>query len=175
MFLPLFLAVVHGQRVAQSKPILNQKNTKLIKFVYDTNAHITTDCLNFLYSFSSSAVWPNGEKITAPLPHEYLKPSDLPTEWNWADINGENFLSFSRQQHIPVYCGSCWAHGTTSALSDRLNILRKNAWPHINLSPQVLINCHGGGTCNGGNPGGVYDYGHKTGYFSYTIENLVHR
>ena len=27
--------------------------------------------------------------------------------------------------------------------------MRKNAYPQINLAPQVLINCHGGGTCDG--------------------------
>ena len=38
-------------------------------------------------------------------------------------------------------CGSCWAMGTTSALSDRIKLLRKGVFPDINLSPQVLINC----------------------------------
>lgn len=37
------------------------------------------------------------------------------------------------------YCGSCWAHGTTSSLNDRLAIIRHNAWPEINLAPQVSI------------------------------------
>jgi cathepsin X len=116
-------------------------------------------------------IWEDGERITSPLPHTYLKPSDIPTEFTWANVNGTNFLTFSRNQHIPVYCGSCWAHGTTSALGDRLNILRKNAWPQINLSPQVLINCNAGGTCNGGNPGGVYRYGHNTGIPDETCQN----
>ena len=38
-------------------------------------------------------------------------------------------------------CGSCWAMGTTSALSDRIKMMRKASFPDINLSPQVLINC----------------------------------
>ena len=34
-------------------------------------------------------------------------------------------------------CGSCVAHGTLSSLSDRIKIIRRNAYPEINLSPQV--------------------------------------
>ena len=41
----------------------------------------------------------------------------------------------------PADCGSCWAMGTTSALSDRIKRMRKGEFPDINLSPQVLINC----------------------------------
>lgn len=39
--------------------------------------------------------------------------------------------SFSR------YCGSCWAFGTTSSLSDRLRIAASGAWPEILYSPQA--------------------------------------
>ena len=114
---------------------------------------------------------PESERVTSPLPHTYLSPSDLPQTFTWSNVNDTNFLSFSRNQHIPTYCGSCWAHGTTSALADRLNILRKGAHPQINPSPQVLINCNGGGTCEGGNPGGVYSYAHRVGIPDETCQN----
>lgn len=49
-----------------------------------------------------------------------------------------------------------------SSKSD-LSVSSSNLWPEINLSPQVLINEGGGGSCNGGNPAGVYRYIHRNG------------
>ena len=78
-----------------------------------------------------------GEHVVTPLPHTYIEPSDLPTDFTWANQGGVNYLTLARNQHIPQYCGSCWAHGTTSALNDRLAIIRKKSWPEFTLSPQV--------------------------------------
>ena len=61
--------------------------------------------------------------------------------------------------------------GTTSALSDRIAIMRNKTFPQINLAPQVIINCRGGGSCNGGNPGGVYEYIHENGVPDETCQN----
>lgn len=64
-----------------------------------------------------------------------LTPVDLPDTWIWNNIEGVNYLTNIRNQHIPSYCGSCWAHAATSALSDRIKIARKAAWPDINVAP----------------------------------------
>ncbi len=118
---------------------------------------------------------------------------ELPEQWLWNDVNGTNFLTLvnntvqitnydniyyieskwtkslifsqfqSRNQHLPFYCGSCWAHAATSALSDRIKIARKAAWPDINLSPQVLISCGPGDGCHGGEAGQANEWMHKNG------------
>merc|ERR1719446_1312836 len=46
--------------------------------------------------------------------HDLLGATDLPKEYNWCDMDGKSYCSISRNQHIPQYCGSCWAHGAVS-------------------------------------------------------------
>jgi len=112
-----------------------------------------------------------GPVITQPQPFEYIKEEELPQTWDWSDINGVNYLTYPRNQHIPQYCGSCWAFGTTSALSDRIMIMRNKTFPEINLAPQVLLNCGNAGTCDGGEPGAVYEYIYKNGIPDETCQN----
>jgi len=113
---------------------------------------------------------PETKRITQPLPHTYLSAADLPEAWDWRDVNGTNFITWDKNQHIPQYCWSCWAQGTTSAISDRISILRKGAWPIVNLSPQTLINCVLLGGCGGGNPIFAYEYMHHHGLPDQTCQ-----
>ena len=121
--------------------------------------------------YNGNTEFKNGERVTGPRAHERLSMNDVPKKWFWGDVNGVNYLSELRNQHIPQYCGSCWAFGTTSSLSDRLNIANKKVGQQFNLAPQVLVNCGGGGSCEGGDPYGVYEYIAEKGLPSESCQN----
>eukprot|EP00440_Ansanella_granifera_P020815 gb/GFBE01022603.1/.p1 GENE.gb/GFBE01022603.1/~~gb/GFBE01022603.1/.p1 ORF type:complete len:183 (+),score=27.35 gb/GFBE01022603.1/:1-549(+) len=74
----------------------------------------------------------------------------FPADFSWCDKDGMNFCTMSRNQHIPQYCGSCWAHGAASALADRVKIARGGKGIDINPSIQHILNCGTAGTCYGG-------------------------
>ena len=97
----------------------------------------------------------------------YHAPEALPQAFRWSDVAGVNYLTKNLNQHIPVYCGSCWAHGSISSLADRIKIRRKAAWPDINLSIQFLLNCQMGGSCNGGDHLATYKAIHEYGSIPY--------
>lgn len=71
-----------------------------------------------------------------PLPHTYV--SSFPKDFTWGDIDGVSYLTKNLNQHLPQYCGSCWAHAALSSLADRIKIARNAKGVEINLSIQVL-------------------------------------
>ena len=95
----------------------------------------------------------------------------LPDTFQWGDQNGVNFLTKNLNQHIPQYCGSCWAHGALSALADRIKIARNSEGIDINLSVQHVLNCGNAGSCHGGNQLDVYEWIIKNGNVAYDTSN----
>jgi len=96
--------------------------------------------------------------------HELLVGAEqVPEAFNWCNFHGEgkngtNLCSMSRNQHIPQYCGSCWAHGSVSALADRIKIKRGGVGIDINPSVQHMLNCGQVGSCYGGSVDGPYQW-----------------
>ena len=95
--------------------------------------------------------------------HHQFKASELPSEFDWRDVFGFNYVSWSTNEAVPHFCESCWAFAPSSALADRLMIQGKRSDITIALNPQSIINCKAGGTCSGGNPGEVYEFAHTHG------------
>jgi cathepsin X len=105
-----------------------------------------------------------------PVPSTYLSSDDLPDAFTWGNVDGVSYLTKSLNQHIPNYCGSCWAHGSASALADRIKIARgPSSSVDINLSIQYILNCGStlAGSCHGGTATGTYAFIKKSGYVPY--------
>ena len=99
----------------------------------------------------------------------------LPKSWDWNNVNGTSYTTTDLNQHIPVYCGSCWAHAAVSTLADRLKIMKlrpggsgplpevKGRTRDIVPSVQAIINCGTAGSCHGGSSSGAFEWIKKTG------------
>jgi len=90
--------------------------------------------------------------------HDLLSTPEVPDEFTWCNKDGVDYCTSSRNQHIPQYCGSCWAHGAVSALQDRIKIARGAKGPDIQLSVQHVLNCGNVGSCHGGSLDGPYQW-----------------
>jgi cathepsin X len=110
-------------------------------------------------------VWTRAQEDAAGIVQEYIvspQPKDMnlapPSTFTWCNNSGVNYCTESRNQHIPQYCGSCWAHGAMSAFADRIKIARKAMGIDINLAIQHMLNCGNAGTCMGGSVVGPYSW-----------------
>lgn len=72
---------------------------------------------------------------------------DLPSTYDWRNVNGVNFMTDVRSQGG---CGSCWAFALYGSLES--NIMIKDE-QDVDLSEQWLVSCCGLGGCSGQWPG----------------------
>ena len=100
-----------------------QKATIVVLLALVAAASCTSGCVK-LRGLTSPYKWQ---------PHPMNGP--LPDNWHWGNVNGTNFLCTTKNQHLPLYCGSCWAQSTTSTISDRIAIMRGGKFPEIDISP----------------------------------------
>ena len=128
-------------------PNSNSSYKQLFKPIITQDFDITQPRFSFMHKST---------QITADAGLDNNTDSALDTPIFWGNYKGRNYLTWIKNQHIPTYCGSCWAQAATSVLNDRLNIQNINAnksFPRHVLSVQAIINCNLGGTCLGGDSG----------------------
>lgn len=102
------------------------------------------------------------EKARRPEPlNEINHRKGLPKSFDWC-LNGEATCSPSWNQHIPVYCGSCYLHSSLSAAQDRITIRSKGRRAPVMLSRQTYLNCAMqlgfSNGCHGGEASEVFEY-----------------
>eukprot|EP00729_Bicosta_minor_P027400 gene27400-20772_t len=109
------------------------------------------------------------EVVSTPRPEHCLADADLPNMWDWRNVTiarGAPAIDFTtriRNQFLPFWCGSCWAHAATAVLGSRWRIHGAGA---VDFSVQYFVNCASepfpgrGNTgcrgCNGGSSYGAY-------------------
>ena len=122
----------------------------------------------------SKSVFVNGAVKNSPHSWDVLSKDDIPEALDWRNKDGTNYLSWNKNQHIPQYCGSCWAQASTSTIADRFNILNgvKTTTP-VGLDAQMVINCQAGGSCNGGDPAQVFEYAMSDGLVHSSCMNYI--
>lgn len=126
-------------------------------------------CIVAMCATTSTASSPHSCVVRHPVPptphirSPRPRVATLPPAFDWRNVNGTSLVTAIRNQFLPQWCGSCWAQATTSALSDRLKILRHRAGEvavDVQLSPQPLLDCATGdvGSCEGGDDLKVYEW-----------------
>ncbi|KAG5189598.1 hypothetical protein JKP88DRAFT_206005 [Tribonema minus] len=100
-----------------------------------------------------------------------------PANFDWSNVAGTNYLVPSWNQHIPTYCGSCYAHGTLASVQDRIKVAKGAQLPDIMLARQSFLNCapsYGFGSgCHGGDPSDIFGFMHDVGLPDETCNNYV--
>jgi cathepsin X len=97
--------------------------------------------------------------LTEP-PHKLIKSTDLPPKYDW---RSNTAVTPPTNQFLPYPCGSCWAHASTGALTDRF-IIANGGMTIPHLSMQALIDCGYEypemGSCEGGSDVMAYKFIH---------------
>ncbi|KAF8793380.1 Dipeptidyl peptidase 1 like protein [Argiope bruennichi] len=76
--------------------------------------------------------------VPAPIDFKVLKASfGLPTEFDWRNVSGTNYVSPVRNQGP---CGSCYAFSSLAMLEARLRIMTNNTL-QVQFSPQDVVSC----------------------------------
>ena len=97
----------------------------------------------------------------------------VPESYDPRNISGLDYTTITKNSHSPATCYSGWSFAATSSVNDRIKLMRKRAFPDIQLSPQTLINCASAGAdgCMEGDAKNAFEYMHSTGLSDDTCQS----
>ena len=115
----------------------------------------------FLFAFIDELVFKEGGvKSVVKTSRKSYKASQLPESLDYRKLG---LMTTDLNQHIPVYCGSCWAHAPVSSIADRIKIMTNGTQRDVIPSVQAMINCGDAGSCNGGDSDAANEWIYNNG------------
>ena len=109
------------------------------------------------------------EVVLTPRPEDYLADEVIPLDWDWRDValgdaGRVSYTTRVRNQFLPLWCGSCWAHAATAVLGSRWLIHGNGTAPGVDFSVQYFVNCvNGSRGCHGGSTYEAFALAHQIG------------
>ena len=98
--------------------------------------------------------------LPSPFPRKHFTAAELAATPESYDPRDHYKCESMRMIRDQSKCGSCWAFGAVSSMSDRECIAHGE---DVILSAEDMNSCSGGGSCNGGYPFAAYSYWRNTG------------
>lgn len=161
-FLILFLATFASANYLHSDEFIQEINSKSKTWTAGRNFHPETST-NYIKTLLG--VHPDHKKFLPPPKSRLLGFEQLPKEFDprqkWPKCKSIGMIWDQGG------CGSCWAFGAVSAMSDRMCIHSPDNGVQVHVSPENLLSCcfSCGFGCNGGFPGAAWSYWHRKGTF----------
>ena len=115
------------------------------------------------------------QAVLKPEQQHLAKVKELPKNFDWrnvtephklhANLKPGNYCSDIKNQHSPVYGGTCWIFSSLQVMADRFHIMNaiksgNNNTPKIELAVQQVVNCGGPniGALTGGDSDMCYNF-----------------
>lgn len=109
----------------------------------------------------------NSAKALKDKRNDKEKYGDLPTAWDWRDVDGVNYVDKVVDQG---FCGSCYAMATVSSMTSRFRVATGEV-DHPLLSAQNILGCSRTNQgCDGGYPYLAAKYGEDVGFVAESCD-----
>jgi len=117
--------------------------------LFDDSPEATLSSVPHCFDCTIASDVPMPRRVTlSALPEAFLADHDLPAGWDWRAVSmgpglpNMSFASRVHNQHLPKWCGSCWAHAAVAVLGSRWKIHSTDQDTFdLDFSIQYFINC----------------------------------